>query len=48
MRALNGHFWYNGYDFADFTMKSKSVAANYHSYRLVTNKDGSKEFMNKQ
>jgi len=29
-------------------MKSKTVAAVYHSYRLVENKDGSKEFLNKK
>lgn len=42
IRAINQHFWFNGYTAGDFVVKSQVLAAIYHSYRLY---DGS--FMNK-
>lgn len=42
LRALNQHFWFNGYTAGDFVVKSQVLGAIYHSYRLHDGK-----FMNK-
>lgn len=44
LRSLNQHFWYMGYTQSDYTVKSHTILAVYHSYRFVKDKG----FMNKQ
>ena len=48
LRAINQHFWYNGYTAGDFAVKSTILGAVYHSYRLVTTPDGTKQFMTRE
>lgn len=48
LRAINQHFWYNGYTAGDFIVKSQVLLSVYHSYRLATDRNGNKKFMNKQ
>lgn len=48
IRALNQHFWFNGYTAGDFVVKSQVLAAIYHSYRLHDGKFYTKrEFIDK-
>jgi hypothetical protein len=35
LRAINQHFWYNGYTAGDFTIKSQLLLAVYHGYKYV-------------
>lgn len=42
IRAINQHFWFNGYTAGDFAVKSQVLAAVYHSYRYYKG-----EFLNK-
>ena len=35
LRAINQHFWYNGYTAGDFTIKSQLLLAVYHSYKYI-------------
>lgn len=48
LRAINQHFWYNGYTAGDFTVKSQVLLSVYHSYRLATDSSGKQRFMTKQ
>ncbi len=42
MRAINQHFWFNGYSAGDFTVKSQVLLAVYHNYKLHDGKFMSK------
>ena len=42
LRALNQHFWYNGYTAGDFMIKSQLLMATYHSYKYYKG-----EYLNK-
>lgn len=46
LRAINQHFWYNGYTAGDFVIKSQILAAVYHNYKFVNRADF-KGFMSK-
>lgn len=35
IRAINQNFWFMGYTQADYTVKSHTLMATYHNYRLV-------------
>ena len=43
LRAINQHFWYNGYTAGDFTIKSQLLMAVYHSYKYVDGQYMTKE-----
>ena len=47
-RALNQHFWYNGYAAGDFVVKFTMLMAIYHNHRLVKGKDGKMQFMSER
>lgn len=34
LRAINQHFWFNGYTAGDFVVKAQVLAAVYHNYKL--------------
>lgn len=46
LRAINQHFWYNGYTAGDFVVKSQILLSVYHNYKFVDT-DGFKGFLNK-
>ena len=54
LRALNQHFWFNGFSAGDFIVKSQATLSLYHNYKLIDGKfipksefKGSKEDWNK-
>lgn len=47
LRALNQHFWFNGYTAGDFVVKAQVLGSIYHSYRYHDGKFVNKlEFIN--
>ena len=38
LRALNQHFWFNGFSAGDFIVKSQAMLSVYHNYKLIDGK----------
>ena len=38
LRALNQHFWFNGFSAGDFIVKSQATLSIYHNYKLIDGK----------